>query len=79
MNGGCQPDKFDWIKFEQPWAARRAKPMDGWSNGELQEVIRNGRKPGIVPHLPPFKTDKPLIIQGNFYFYSILYTNLYTV
>ena len=41
MNGGCQPDKFDWIKFEQPWAARRAKPMDGWSNGELQEVIRN--------------------------------------
>ena len=47
MNGGCQPDKFDWIKFEQPWAARRAKPMDGWSNGELQEVIRNGRMPGI--------------------------------
>ena len=43
LNGGCQPDKFDWIKFEQPWAARRAKPMDAWSNGELQEVIRNGR------------------------------------
>ena len=41
LNGGCQSDKFDWIKFEQPWAARRAKPMDGWSNGELQEVIRN--------------------------------------
>jgi hypothetical protein len=29
-------------QLEQPWAARRAKPMDGWSNGELQEVIRNG-------------------------------------
>ena len=46
LNGGCQPDKFDWIKFEQPWAARRAKPMDGWSNGELQEVIRNGMDAG---------------------------------
>ena len=42
MNGDSQPDKFDWIKFEQPWAARRAKPMDGWSNGEIQVVIRNG-------------------------------------
>ena len=33
--------------FQQPWAARRARPMDGWSNGELQEVIRNGRMPVI--------------------------------
>ena len=27
--------------------ARRAEPMEGWSNGELQEVIRNGRMPEI--------------------------------
>ncbi len=36
---------------------------DACQNGELQEVIRNGRKPGIVPPLPPFKIDKSLIIQ----------------